>query len=489
MTTFGIVPLQAGIFSTRQTTLIHPQDFAISNKFIHSSLQEQRLTLGYTRSAYGVSMLNETLPAFTGRNYTLKPFGLFDLGGQSNENEYWTAESTLYSMQLQCEVPQPAGSRNRTWIREYSRIDPATNETDSWNRTRNSYSNTGFESSAGCYVNSAYNTNHTFSELNYSPRKDYFGFYRGYYTPNNGVFVRGLKAPNLADDIWCGDKGNRTFFATFSRYKRKKNDPPNNLTAIFCTPSYYEQDVVATVDAVSRHPKAVRLQGVRRPLSADIFNTTVFEDVVASAVRQVQIGEESLPGNQFPDCAGQLYDTSFDTTSGSEPITNMVVAMNKHRLQDLQDPESLAAAYESAYQLLFAGSMTEILKTDFSDTTSAGSGIREARLEAVVLEPLFTHLVTGFLAVVSVAMMISLYLCIVDQSKQIFPDDPGKQTAFCYIASNARIASIAGTMSVVADDPRTLSLFSDLEMTPIKAFRHKLRRRRFKLGTDASTSW
>jgi hypothetical protein len=45
LTTFGIVPVQAGIFSTGKVVQIHPQDFVISQKYIHSSEQERDLLL------------------------------------------------------------------------------------------------------------------------------------------------------------------------------------------------------------------------------------------------------------------------------------------------------------------------------------------------------------------------------------------------------------------------------------------------------------
>jgi hypothetical protein len=101
LTTFGIVPAQASIFSTGKVDQVHPQDFVVSQKYIHSSEQERDLTISYARSAYGILGLNDTLPAYMTTEYTLAPFTASGLAGQPKGT--WTANTTLYSLDLYCE--------------------------------------------------------------------------------------------------------------------------------------------------------------------------------------------------------------------------------------------------------------------------------------------------------------------------------------------------------------------------------------------------
>jgi hypothetical protein len=105
LTTFGIVPVQAGIFSTGKVVQIHPQDFVISQKYIHSSEQERDLTISYARSAYGILELNDTLPAYMTAEYTLAPFTASGLARQPKGT--WIANTTLYSLDVHCEEGRP----------------------------------------------------------------------------------------------------------------------------------------------------------------------------------------------------------------------------------------------------------------------------------------------------------------------------------------------------------------------------------------------
>jgi hypothetical protein len=92
------------MFSTGKAIHTYPHVFAISQDFIHSSQQKDLMGIGYAQSVYGILNLNDTLQPFTTLDYALAPFtapGLAD-----GQNSTWTVNTTLYSLDLQCEEPE-----------------------------------------------------------------------------------------------------------------------------------------------------------------------------------------------------------------------------------------------------------------------------------------------------------------------------------------------------------------------------------------------
>jgi hypothetical protein len=429
LTTFGVVPLQAGIFSTRPIIRNFPQDFDVSNDFIHSSLQEQELTLSYAQSVYGILELNETLPAFTTRNYTLRPFTARDLRPSAGDS--WTARTTMYSMSLGCEKAQIAGARNHTWVEEVLvQIRPGTNVLR--NMTWADTSKAGFNNSAGCYVSPPQQNGAVVGELTGTvvPTrfKKFSASYMGYFSHIYAAYAQGWKT--LQDQSFCGILGKGTFFATYTQNKEKRQDPLSNITAIFCKPSYYEQDVEATVDAITGKPENVSVVSTERKISAEVFNTTVFEETLASGIRLLQTRQDNLPLISLPRYLEKLYDTDL-TPSVASPMMTTVMSVSKDHLQELLDPEKLARAYEIVYQLFFARAMADILKPDVSTSSPRRiTGSYQTQMEAVVLEPIFTYLVEGFLAVISVAAIVLIYIGYIGQRSRALVDDPGKYRAY-----------------------------------------------------------
>jgi hypothetical protein len=65
--------------------------------------QATSLTLRYTQSTYGIVSLNETLPPFMSRNYTLAPFGPVHADDSGPEQGVYTAPTTMYTLDLECQ--------------------------------------------------------------------------------------------------------------------------------------------------------------------------------------------------------------------------------------------------------------------------------------------------------------------------------------------------------------------------------------------------
>lgn len=75
--------------------------------------------------------MNDTLPVFMSRNYTLQPFTIADASELSERT--WSANTTMYSLELLCEVaetdPHDVDSRQDAWLStpSCSYIVPSTN--------------------------------------------------------------------------------------------------------------------------------------------------------------------------------------------------------------------------------------------------------------------------------------------------------------------------------------------------------------------------
>jgi hypothetical protein len=437
LTIFAVVPLQAGIFSTRPIIKHFPQEFNLSEDFIHSSIQEQALTLSYAQSAYGILKLNETLPAFTTGNYTLQPFTAS--GHTPSADESWVANSVLYSMNLECEEGLATGPTNSSVEVEETKYyaspegGPPTAVRE--NVTHILSDEGGFNSSAGCHMGGRELNNKTNGSQMFVNSKPVPRMYKKYSTSYSGYFSESFAfaslSGNLRDSPRCGAQGNRTFYATFTQNKQSEYDPDTKVTAIFCKPFYYEQDVEATVDAMTRHPRNVAFIGTRRPISADVFNTTVFEDTLASGERQLQTRDESLPITTLPRCLEYLYNTDLTLPPfAAPPIMTTVMSESAHRFDELLDFKKLGEAYELVYQLMFARAMTEILKPNFSHAARATTGQRHAQMEAVVLEPVFVYLVECFLGLISVAAFALMYIGYSARGNRKLADDPGRHALY-----------------------------------------------------------
>lgn len=412
LTTFAVVPLQAGIFSTDRVTRIFEQNFAVSENFMHSSVQASQLTLSYTQSVYGILNLNESTPAFQTLNYTLAPFTA--QGITTDHNGTWTVNTTLYSLDLKCEE-----ARSQSQLYNNTDSDCAV-KLDRFNNY-----------TIGDDLDTNYGRTHPTMRV-----KKYSGFYSGWYDMMDNYYRTrvGYTALSTSLQSYClPGKGNGTFAVAFVRNKEKEEDPGNNINAVFCKPSYYEQSVQATIDARTKAPVSYVTLGPTRPLAPGIFNSTLFEQTLASGQRRVKQRENNMPVDVLPRYLEGLYEADLTPlmpyiyNMDLPPMLAMALSTMKQPLEGLLDPMGLTTAYESAYRLLFARAMTDILKTDFTSETKITTGQRGVQSQAVIMEPAFTYLVIIFLGVISLSALSLLLIGALSNNDRRLPGDPGKR--------------------------------------------------------------
>jgi hypothetical protein len=251
--------------------------------------------------------------------------------------------------------------------------------------------------------------------------KELSGVYAGYQ--GKDIYYGTDVQPGRLLDYECATSKNVTFFAALVRNKASKADAPGKVTGIFCKTSYHEQDVQATVDAISQAPLEITPFGPERPLRSEMFDRTSFEQTLASGRHPYLYRVNRLPAETVPRYLEALRDADITLEDayvtkeqlGGELPSMLAMTMTlakENPLSALLSPQKLAEAYRAAYRLLFASAMTDILKTDFSFGTRENYGHRMIEMEAVVLVPVFGYLVVGLLMAVSTSVIAMLFISI-----------------------------------------------------------------------------
>lgn len=339
--------------------------------------QADSRSLKYSQSVYGIESLNETLPPFMARNYTLAPFRPSELSGKDADDvvtRYWTAPTTLYSLDLHCE---PAIPSNHGGIK-------------GWNNS-------------GCAVLDLQMGNHTIGDrLSAGSNRLYQNFSAHYV----GFWNYWGWADFYLSQM-CPAAKNHTFFAAISRNKDKDTDPAQNVTAIFCEPTYYAQEVNATVNMMDKRPIHIAPLGSKQRLEDMniIFNTTLMEMLLNGGMPHDPPRANELPTRQVPNFNEQLVGKGLTDPSDRQPMIGFSTLIDDTPVEDLLDWEVLSRSYAKAYQLLFARAMAEVMDHNFTKIRRT-AGWRSTATNSVVLEPLFTYIVIGFLGVLTIVTIV-----------------------------------------------------------------------------------
>jgi hypothetical protein len=211
----------------------------------------------------------------------------------------------------------------------------------------------------------------------------------------------------------------------------------------------------------------------RQPLPWDTFNTTNFEAFMNSGSLGVNVRGDALPINRIPSYMDLVAGSEMSLVSGRgyvilQPMVGMALGAGDRPLEEYLDWKALGEAYTKAYRLLFARAMVDILGSEVSaQSTKETAGQRQITTEAVVLEPVFVHVVVGFLAVVSVATIALLTLTLMLQRN--LRTDP---------------STIASVMAMVANNQPLLADFADLDCCTMEDVQRTIGEKRYKLVDD-----
>jgi hypothetical protein len=191
LVTWGLVPTQAGIFSVQTVTRSTNRTFAISTSLMPFEKQATSLTMRFMQSTYGIAQLNETLPPYMTRNFTLAPFEPVNSTNDNLEGYgTYTGPTTLYQINLTCEDASHKA-----------------------NKTENSQL-IAYKSSTGCKAINGLTGNLTRGDGGPAGAlltvRDYIGRYIGYH---NGGYADYYLSP------YCPKTANTTFYAAIEKSK------------------------------------------------------------------------------------------------------------------------------------------------------------------------------------------------------------------------------------------------------------------------------
>lgn len=368
--------------------------------------QEASLTLGFAQSSYGILELNETLPAYMMQNYTLRPFTANNV---HSGNGTWKANTTMYSLSLQCE-------------QGYEAFDDDDNAMPH-------QAESGFRSSFGCFIREDIKNKAVAGEAVVTSRsiKAFSAKFMARYREHDKIWGNAYNPfPNLK--YYCSNESIGTFYASFTKNRLSKADPPTDIMAMYCRTAYHEQDVEATIDMNTKEPISIVENGIKRTMSSDLFNKTVFEETLASGQRQIIVRQNGLPGSTIPRYTQQVINLDLTDAIYLHPMAAMAIVTSKDNISHLVNFQALETAYLRVYQLLFARAMTEVLRTNFSSSTLTSDiiGQQVENVGAIVLEPVFVHSVECLLALVSIAALTILYLGYSPRTRCKLSDKPSK---------------------------------------------------------------
>lgn len=452
--TWLLVPLQAAIFASESISRMADTSFDLSTDYVPAREQNQTLTSRYIQSAHGIIWLNETLPPYMSREYALTPFQP-QQPLKSQLNETWTAATTLFSVDLNCETPQQ------------KIIKVIGNSPEEY-----------FNSSIGCewpvrtqLGNGTIGDDSGNVDSMYK-YKEFSSSFMGYYITD---YMRMSSSYSLEGNGYCNEEavnatiGNRPFLAFFTRNKQHPEDPPSNVTQLICTPSYYFQDVDATVDAKTKIPLNVTTKGSKRKLPADMWDASFFEYQMNRGEAHKEQRRGVLPIRRWPDqieLTSKTQLSSYDNHDALHPMAGLAFGAGNHTLEDLLDPTALKESYERAYRVIFSRIMVEILDQKFAKTQPV-SGNKMYTTGVVILVPTFTYIVEGLLGLISICAVALMIISM--KRKWSLRSDP---------------ATISSVMSLVADNPELLEKFSHLDCETAEEFEQYLKDKNFRLDYD-----
>lgn len=405
------------------------------------SLQEQKhdLTAEYTQSVYNIAWLNETLPPFMSREGMLAPFGILDIINKSESTETWTALTKFYSVDLNCESPT------------YGVNDTSKNV---------------LLSSNGCQ----YSRENMALPIEIKDNQ-YYSLYVGYW------YEESMDSYLLGN---CPQQANQTLLIRWSRGQDRPAGldstalvtVPKEGTTLWCTSSYYQQDVNATVSSPDMQVLEVLPIGPKVALPADFFNVTEFEwgmsqgsDANGNRGTFPSVG---IPSGGWPSpydrlCA-KFPDLFWDSYAYLPNMATFALGTYQRPMPEYLDAETLKGSYQAAYRLLFARRLADVLHPNL-DNSTAVMGNRHYTTQTVTMVPAFVYVVEAMMAVTAAVAFVVLLLSL--------------RTTTNLVCEPATIASM---MALAGSDSLTVQRMSEDDRATSKDLEAKYKHMRFALS-------
>ena len=390
LTVFWITtPLSGSLFSTSKISRTVTTPITSTSQLVSVEEQNQQLDIGFLTDGYAHLWLGQTLPNFTTAEGALLPFALDERFPLSNHNASCKAKTLMYTTSLDCRPAKISG---------------------------NSVHNLTFDNGKGCVASGVdfWNAN-----LGW-----YSAFYIGWYNdPSTDWSLSELGcSPDSEHDflgVWAGRNGNAH----------------QNVTAVFCEPSYHVTEVNATVTLPNLTVSEVVPLSSPLTLKSEDFNASAFEYILGAGIGAAP-ARADIPQTSMIDVWPRLENMSL-----SWPTTNMLsFAIGTTHLQpsDYLNHSALATSFEQAHKLLFALAIRSLM-TNTTPSTNRDLATF-ARDEQVVLMPKSLSIVVEASLAVATIFALGLYCFVRARPNQLL-EDPASLSDFLKILSTSEIGA------------------------------------------------
>ncbi|KAL3426519.1 hypothetical protein PVAG01_00028 [Phlyctema vagabunda] len=348
-----LTPLQSAIFNT--DTIVRTTNTTMSDSAALLPIENQTsaLNANFFNTAYAISWLAQSLPAFTARDYAAVPFHPVALEEKSLV-QTWATNTIAYYTNVTC---SPANVLNHP--KGYT-----------------------FDNGKGCSVNISLAD----AEAPGEHMINFIGFY------NSPLLDWYLQNPN------CSQEFSNNILALFATAEsRVSNGVYSNLTALFCEPSYHAQERYVQVNASNQAiVRSIRTRDLDSSKVSDVLNITNFEYLISIGVGNEKSNfQDSAVLEQYPRLA------PYNVTWPLSIITGFAIASNEESIDTLIQPAALQRALEKAHQLLFSIAISVLANPlPHLDNQSLRGGTIEEHLAAIVLVRPISLIVETALAVV-----------------------------------------------------------------------------------------
>ncbi|KAL8698810.1 MAG: hypothetical protein Q9201_006364 [Fulgogasparrea decipioides] len=353
-----ITPLLGTIFTENRLVHTVNSNSKTVKSLVPGTSNAIKLDVSVIADAYGVTWLGQDLPGFVTATGAVAPFKLDSSHQKGDLNTSWTTATDFYTTELNC-VPARIAQRETSGLI--------------------------FDNGRGCQTN-------TISPLSAS---GYNAFYIGYYSDPHVDWA--LQSP------LCPSNTSHTFLAIWA----DMNDSTfNNVTALFCEPTYSVQPVEATIITSNQSVIRVTPLGSSMALSPELFNASDFEYLLGAGISSVT-ARADVPQTNTLDQWPRLKKMDV-----CWPVSNMVgFALGLSRLppDDYFDPIVLASSFQAVHQLLFAMAVPKLVSSNLS-ATNLRQGSQKTEVKAIVIIPELTIVIEVILGLVAVFILALLMI-------------------------------------------------------------------------------
>ncbi|KAK8135802.1 hypothetical protein PG984_003742 [Apiospora sp. TS-2023a] len=420
--TCAITPLQGAIMKMQRLTVGVDAPFLVTSRLPPINRQSTRMDEQLLDRAYATTFLDHPLPPFTTPSYALLPAEFQGRPELVGKDTNFTVTTTKLMTDLEC---WPAKA--------------------TWQGTRNYYE---FDNGRGCRV----------QDIPVDDYSTYTMHYIGWQTNSWSEF--GLNLAGL-----CPEENSHQVLLVWARrysqtsYANITGEGPGevDITASFCEPQYWKQQVQVSLSAnqsvlQAEDGDSIQPLGAAERLDSE-FNTTAFESFLSGG----QPPDMGDGGDEYTVLYRVSSDRHFMGIGLQRTLANMIGFALGNDVTDLsvyKDPKRLTKTFEAMHQSMFSLAVSRINTLENRPDMNNVTGVVDASRYGITVSRRFAIAVEGLLLLVAILNLGLLWACICGNNRLFSDPDSIRGVASLAKQSNALRTILSGTDSESDDGLR-----------------------------------